>query len=93
MDNDIVKTSTKLYKTTLPYNMIFTKDYAYASDDQVATPNITQSYTIGVLKKPVASIPYLSFQIMPDLYPSVHRSFIQTDDQFSWVVPIKPQIL
>ena len=32
---DIVKTSTKFYKSTFPYNMIFTKAYASTSDEQV----------------------------------------------------------
>ena len=30
-----VKTSTNIYKTTLPSDMVFTKAYAYTSDDQV----------------------------------------------------------
>ena len=35
LDNYTVKTSTKFYNTNLPYNMIFTKDYAYTSDERV----------------------------------------------------------
>ena len=35
LGTDTVKTSTKLYKTTLPYIMIFTNDDASTSDDQV----------------------------------------------------------
>ena len=32
---DTVKTSTNFYKTNFPSDMIFTKDYAYTSDEQV----------------------------------------------------------
>ena len=35
LDIDTVKTSTKVYKTTLPSDMIFTKADAYTSDEQV----------------------------------------------------------
>ena len=35
LGTDTEKTSTKLYKTTFPYNMIFTNDDASTSDDQV----------------------------------------------------------
>ena len=35
LDTATVKTSTKVYKTNFPCDMIFTKDYAYTSDDQV----------------------------------------------------------
>ena len=35
LDTATVKTSTHFYKTTLPYDIIFTKYYAYTSDDQV----------------------------------------------------------
>ena len=33
LDTDTVKTGTKFYKTALPYDMIFTKDDAYTSDE------------------------------------------------------------
>ena len=33
--NITVKTSTKFYKTTLPYDMIFAKADAYTNDEQV----------------------------------------------------------
>ena len=33
LDNDAVNKSTKFYNTTLPFDMIFTKDYAYTSDE------------------------------------------------------------
>ena len=32
LDTDTVKASTKVYNTTLPSDMIFTKAYAYTSD-------------------------------------------------------------
>ena len=35
LDNATVKVSTKFYKTTLPADMIFTKEVAYTSDEQV----------------------------------------------------------
>ena len=35
LDTATVKTSEKFYKTTLTYDMIFTKDDAYTSDEQV----------------------------------------------------------
>ena len=35
LDTYMVKTSTKFYNTTLPYDMIFTKSDAYTSDEQV----------------------------------------------------------
>ena len=35
LDNATVKTSTKFYKTTFPYDMIFTKDDVSTSDKQV----------------------------------------------------------
>ena len=35
LDTATVKASTKLYKTTLPSDMIFTKDYTYTIDEQV----------------------------------------------------------
>ena len=33
--NSTVKTGTHFYNTTLPYYMIFTKDYVYTSDQEV----------------------------------------------------------
>ena len=35
MDNYTVKTSTKFYKTTFPYDIIFTKDDLSTSGEQV----------------------------------------------------------
>ena len=34
LDTDIVKTSTKFYKTTFPYDMVFSKDDASIIDDK-----------------------------------------------------------
>ena len=39
LDTATVKTSTKFYKTTFPYDMIFTKAGAYTSDEQVEKLN------------------------------------------------------
>ena len=35
LDTALVKTSTKFYKTAFPSYIIFTKAYAYTSDEQV----------------------------------------------------------
>ena len=35
LETAIVKVSTKFYKTTLPSDMIFTKEYVSTSDEQV----------------------------------------------------------
>ena len=35
LDTATFKVSTKFYKTTFPYDMIFTLDYSSISDDQV----------------------------------------------------------
>ena len=35
LDTDTFNTSTRFYKTTFPYSMIFTKSDTYTSDDQV----------------------------------------------------------
>ena len=40
LDTATVKTSTKFYKTNLPFDMIFTKDDAYNSDEQVENLNM-----------------------------------------------------
>ena len=44
LDTAIVKTSTNFYKTTFPYYMIFTKDDASTSDEQVE--NLTREFNI-----------------------------------------------
>ena len=35
LDTVTVKTSAKFYKTTFPYDILFTKDYVSTSDEQV----------------------------------------------------------
>ena len=53
LDTATVKASKKFYKTTLPYDMIFTKSDAYPSDEQVEKLNrefnIHYRYCIGSL--------------------------------------------
>ena len=44
LDTDTIKTSTEFYKTTLPYDMIFTKADASTSDEQVE--NLTREFNI-----------------------------------------------
>ena len=44
LDTDAVKVSTKFYKTTLPADMIFTKEDVYTSDEQVN--KLTREYNI-----------------------------------------------
>ena len=44
LDTAIVKVSTKFYKTTLPADMVFTKEDTYTSDEQVE--KLTREYNI-----------------------------------------------
>ena len=44
LDTATVKAITKFYNTTLPYDMIFTKDDTYTSDEQV--DNLTREFNI-----------------------------------------------
>ena len=44
LDTTTFKTSTKFYKTTLPYNMIFTKADSYTSNDKFE--NLTREFNI-----------------------------------------------
>ena len=44
LDTATVKVSTKFYKTTLPSDMIFTKEDVYTSDEQVE--KLTREYNI-----------------------------------------------
>ena len=44
LDTATVKTSTKFYNTTFPYDMIFTKYYASTSDEQVE--KLTREFNI-----------------------------------------------
>ena len=39
LDTAIVKASKKFYKTTLPYDMVFTKDDTFTSDEQIEKLN------------------------------------------------------
>ena len=53
LDNATVKVSNKFYKTTLPYDMIFTKEDVSTSDEQVES--LTREYNIHY----IACIGYL----------------------------------
>ena len=44
LDTAKVKASTKFYNTKLPYDIIFTKDDTYTSDEQVK--NLTREFNI-----------------------------------------------
>ena len=44
LDTDTIKTSKKFYKTTFPYDMIFTNADAYTSDEQVE--KLTREFNI-----------------------------------------------
>ena len=44
LDTATVKARTKFYKTTLPYDMILTKDDTYTSDEEVE--KLTRSFNI-----------------------------------------------
>ena len=35
LDTSTIKENPKVHKTTLPHDMVFTKEYAYTSDEQV----------------------------------------------------------
>ena len=69
LDTDTVKKSTKFYKTTLPYDMIFTKTGAYTSDEQVK--NLTWELSIHHRAFVVSLINLLSTRV--DLSFSVHK--------------------
>ena len=69
LDTDTVKKSTKFYKTTLPSDVIFTKDYAYTSDEQVE--NLTREFNIHY-RACIGSLIYLLSTIV-DLSFAVHK--------------------
>ena len=69
IDTAIVKTSTKFYKTTFPYDMIFTKDDASTSDDQVN--KLTREFNIHYRGCIGSLIYFLSKRVA--LSFSVHR--------------------
>ena len=67
MDTSTVKTSTKFYKTTFTYDMIFTNDDVSTSDEQVykftKEFNIPYRYFIGSFIYLLHTIVYLSFSV------------------------------
>ena len=69
MDSDTVKTSKKIYKTTLPSDMIFTKADASTSDDQVA--KLTRKFNI-YYRSCIGSLIYL-LSTRVDLSFAVHK--------------------
>ena len=69
LDNVTVKTITNFYKTTLPSDMIFTKSYVYAGDDQVG--KLTRSFNMRY-KACIVSLIYLLYKRF-DLISAVHK--------------------
>ena len=59
LDNSTVKTSTKLYNTNFPYDMIFTKAYVSTSDDQA--DNFTREINVRY-RVCIGSLIYLSYK-------------------------------
>ena len=69
MDTTTVKTSTKFYKTILPYDMIFTNDDEFTSDEQVET--FTREFNI-LYRAYIGSFIYL-LSTRVDLSFAVHK--------------------
>ena len=69
LDNATVKVSTKFYKTTLPADMIFTKEDVSTSDEQVE--KLTREYNIHY-RACIGSLIYLLSKIV-DLSFAVHK--------------------
>ena len=69
MYTDTFNTSTKFYKTTLPYDMIFTKADAYTSDEKF--DNLNREFNIHYRDCIVSLIYLLSTRV--DLNFSVHK--------------------
>ena len=69
MDTATVKVSTKFYKTTLPADMIFTKEDVSTSDEQVE--KLTREYNIHY-RDCIGSLIYL-FSTRVDLSFAVHN--------------------
>ena len=69
LDTVTVKVSTKFYKTIFPADMIFTKEYASTSDEQVE--KLTREYNI-LYRACIGSLIYL-FSTKVDLSFSVHK--------------------
>ena len=49
LDITIIKKITKLYNTTLPYDMILIKDYEYTIDDQVDKLSRDSTFNRGIV--------------------------------------------
>ena len=69
LDTAIVKESTKLYKTNLPYDMVFTKTDASTSDEQVE--KLTGEFNIHYRACVGSLINLLSKRV--DLSVAVHK--------------------
>ena len=69
LDNAIFKASKRFYKTTLPSDMIFTKDDTITSDEQVY--NLTRNFNIHYIDC-IGSLIHLLSTIV-DLSFSVHK--------------------
>ena len=69
LDTATVKVSNKFYKTTLPADMIFTKEYVSTSDEQVE--RLTKEYNIHYRYCIVSLIYLLSTRV--DLSFTVHK--------------------
>ena len=69
LDTATVKSNTKFYKTTLPYDMIFTKDDKSTSDEQVE--KLTREFNI-IYRACIGSLIYL-LSTRVDLSFSVHK--------------------
>ena len=69
LDTATVKASTKFYKTTFPYDMIFTKYYTSTSDEQVE--KLIREFNIHY-RACIGSFVYLLSTIV-DLSFSVHK--------------------
>ena len=69
LDTATVKVSTKFYKTTLPADMIFTKEDVSTSDEQVE--KLTREYNIHY-RSCIVSLIYILSTIV-DLIFAVHK--------------------
>ena len=70
LDTDTVKVSNKCYKTTLPSDMIFTKEDVSTSDEQV--DNLTREYNIHY-RACIGSLIYLLSTRVDLIYRLPHR--------------------
>ena len=69
LDTATVKVSNKFYKTTIPYDMIFTKEDVSTSDEQVES--LTREYNIHY-RACIGSLIYL-LSTRVDLSFAVHK--------------------